>query len=125
MLKTDEGKTLLIRGYATNVLPVHSCCHFLCIPNYRNLCIVNFRLQPFMSAFGGLEVGAAGVIIYSLINKSAFFDNLVPWACLLLVVLKVVEIILQIKASEPFAAMVGPLVVLVLVVGFYLLRQSI
>lgn len=81
--------------------------------------------KPFMSAFGGLEVGTAGVIIYSLINKSAFFDQLVPWACLLLVVLKVVEIILQIKASEPFNAMVGPIVVLALVAGFYLLRQSI
>jgi hypothetical protein len=81
--------------------------------------------KPFMSAFGGLEVGAAGVIIYSLVNKSAFFDQLVPWACLLLVVLKVVELFLQIKASEPFAAMVGPIVVLVLVTGFYFLRQSI
>jgi len=81
--------------------------------------------KPFMSAFGGLEVGAAGVILFSLINKSAFFDKLVPWACLLLVVLKVVELILQIKASEPFAAMVGPIVVLALVTGFYFLRQSI
>lgn len=81
--------------------------------------------KPFMSAFGGLEVGAAGVIIYSLVNKSTFFDQLVPWACLLLVVLKVVELFLQIKASEPFAAMVGPIVVLVLVTGFYFLRQSI
>ena len=81
--------------------------------------------KPFMSAFGGLEVGAAGVIIYSLINKSAFFDKLVPWACLLLVVLKVVELFLQIKASEPFAAMVGPIVVLVLVVAFFFIRQSI
>ena len=81
--------------------------------------------KPFMSAFGGLEVGAAGVIIYSLVNKSAFFDQLVPWACLLLVVLKIVELFLQIKASEPFAAMVGPIVVLVLVTGFYFLRQSI
>ena len=81
--------------------------------------------KPFMSAFGGLEVGAAGVIIYSLVNKSAFFNQLVPWACLLLVVLKIVELFLQIKASEPFAAMVGPIVVLVLVTGFYFLRQSI
>ncbi|TXE15255.1 hypothetical protein ES692_17510 [Psychroserpens burtonensis] len=81
--------------------------------------------KPFMSAFGGLEVGAAGVIIYSLVNKSAFFDQLVPWACLVLVVLKVVELILQNKASEPFAAMVGPIVVLVLVAAFYFIRQSI
>ena len=81
--------------------------------------------KPFMSAFGGLEVGAAGVILFSLFNKGGFNDKLVPWACLLLVLLKVVELILQIKASEPFAAMVGPIVVLVLVTGFYLLRQSI
>jgi len=81
--------------------------------------------KPFMSAFGGLEVGAAGVILYSLFNKSSFFDKLVPWACLLLVVLKVVELILQYKASEPFAAMVGPIVVLVLVAAFYFIRQSI
>lgn len=82
-------------------------------------------MKPFMSAFGGLEVGAAGVILFSLFSKGGFNDKLVLWACLVLVILKVVELILQIKASEPFAAMVGPLVVLALVTGFYLLRQSI
>ena len=81
--------------------------------------------KPFMSAFAGLEVGAAGVILFSLFSKGGFNDKLVPWACLVLVVLKVVELILQNKASEPFAAMVGPFVVLALVAGFYFLRLSI
>lgn len=80
--------------------------------------------KPFMSAFGGLEVGAAGVILFSLFSKGGFNDKLVPWACLVLVVLKVVELILQYKASEPFAAMVGPIVVLVLTTAFYFLRQN-
>ena len=81
--------------------------------------------KPFMNAFGGLEVGAAGVILFSLFNKGGFNDKLVPWACLVLVVLKVVELILQYKANEPFAAMVGPIVVLVLTGAFYFLRQNI
>ena len=78
-----------------------------------------------MSAFGGLEVGAAGVILFSLFNKGGFNDKLVPWACLVLVILKVVELILQYKASEPFAAMVGPIVVIALTAGFYILRQNL
>ena len=32
--------------------------------------------KPFMSAFRGLEVGAAGIIFFSFINNSAFFDKL-------------------------------------------------
>jgi hypothetical protein len=54
-----------------------------------------------------------------------FNDKLVHWACLVLVVLKVLELILQIKASEPFAAMVGPTVVLLLIAGFLFLKQNI
>jgi len=49
----------------------------------------------------------------------------VHWACLVLIVLKVLELILQIKASEPFAAMVGPIVVLLLIAGFLFLKQNI
>lgn len=82
-------------------------------------------VKPLMSAFGGLEVGVAGIILFSLFYEGGFNDKLVPWACLVLVVLKIVELILQYKASEPFAAMVGPIVVLVLVAAFYFLRQSI
>ena len=78
--------------------------------------------RPFMSAFGGLEVGAIGVVLYSLFNSGSFFDQLVPWACLLLLVLKLVELFLQIRASAPFAAMVGPIVVIVLTAAFYFLR---
>ena len=81
--------------------------------------------KPFMSAFGGLEVGAAGVILFSLFSKGGFNDKLVPWACLVLVVLKVVELILQYKASEPFAAMAGPIVVLILIAGFLFLKQNV
>ena len=80
-------------------------------------------VKPFMSAFGGLEVGAAGVIFFSLFSKGGFNDKLVPWACLLLIILKVVELILQYRASESFAAMVGPIVVLGLVAVFYFIRQ--
>ena len=39
--------------------------------------------DPFMMAFGGLETGAAGVILWSLFNKGDFTDKLVPWACLM------------------------------------------
>ena len=81
--------------------------------------------KPFMSAFGGLEVGAAGVILFSLFSKGGFNDKLVPWACLVLVVLKVVELILQYKASEPFTAMAGPIVVLILIAGFLFLKQNV
>ncbi|MCH2229500.1 MAG: DoxX family protein [Crocinitomicaceae bacterium] len=81
--------------------------------------------KPFMSAFGGLEVGAAGVILFSLFSTGGFNDVLVPWVCLVLAFLKIVELILQYKANEPFAAMVGPIVVLILVTAFYLIRQSI
>ena len=81
--------------------------------------------KPFMSAFGGLEVGAAGVILFSLFSKGGFNDKLVPWACLVLVVLKVVELILQYKASEPFAAMAGHIVVLILIAGFLFLKQNV
>jgi hypothetical protein len=80
--------------------------------------------QPFMSAFGGLEVGAIGVILYSLTNSSSFFDQLVPFAVLGLVVLKVVELILQYRGNAPFAAMVGPIVVIVLTAAFYFLRGT-
>lgn len=81
--------------------------------------------KPIMSAFGGLETGVAGVLLFSLFNKSDFFDKIVPYACIVLVVLKIIELTLQHKANEPFAAMVGPLFVLALVIAFYLLRQSI
>ncbi len=78
--------------------------------------------KPFMSAFGGLEVGAAGVILSSLLNESSFFDQLVPYALLGLLVLKVVELVLQYRGNAPSAAMVGPIVVIVLTVAFYFLR---
>lgn len=81
--------------------------------------------KPFISAFGGLEVGAAGVILFSLFSKGVFNDKLVNWACLVLVVLKVLELILQIKVREPFAAMAGPTVVLLLITGFLFVRQKI
>lgn len=78
--------------------------------------------KPFMSAFGGLEVGAIAVIIVSLSSKGGFFDKLVPWACLILIILKLIELFLQLKANEVFVAMVGPIVVIVLTVAFYFLR---
>lgn len=81
--------------------------------------------EPLMLAFGGLENGIAGIILWSLFNKGDFNEQLVPWACLLLLVLKVVELGLQIRAKEPFAAMVGPLFVIALTIGFYLLRQGV
>ena len=78
--------------------------------------------QPFMSAFGGLEIGAAAVILYSLFNRGGFFDQLVPFAVLGLLVLKVVELILLYRGEAPSAAMVGPIVVIVLTIAFYFLR---
>ncbi len=78
--------------------------------------------QPFMKAFGGLEVGAASVILYSLLNESSFFDQIVPYAVLGLLILKVVELFLQYRRGAPSAAMVGPIVVIVLTIAFYFLR---
>ncbi len=78
--------------------------------------------RSFMSAFGGLEVGAAGVILYSLFNQISFFDQLVPYALLGLLVLKVLELILQFRAEAPRAAMVGPVVANGLTTAFYFLR---
>jgi hypothetical protein len=81
--------------------------------------------EPLMLAFGGLENGIAGVILWSLFNEGDFIHQLVPWACLLLLVLKVVELGLQTRAKESFAAMVGPLFVIALTIGFYFLRKGI
>lgn len=78
--------------------------------------------RPFMSAFGGLEVGAAGVILYSLFNRGSLFYQLIPYAVLGLLVLKVVELILQYRGKAPSAAMVGPVVVIALTITFYFLR---
>ena len=78
--------------------------------------------RPFMSAFGGLEVGAAGVILSSLFFSGSANDLLVPYAVLGLLVLKVVELFLQYRGNAPSAAMVGPIVVIVLTIAFYFLR---
>jgi len=50
---------------------------------------------------------------------------LLPWACLVLVLLKLVELSLQIKAGELIAAMVGPTIVLKLIAGVHFLKQNI
>ena len=63
------------------------------------------------------------MFIWWCLVLSCLFACLVVF--LVLVVLKIVELTLQYKADEPFAAMVGPLFVLALVSAFYLLRQSI
>ena len=78
--------------------------------------------EPFMRAFGGLEVGAASVILFSLFFSGSANDNLVPYAILGLLVLKVVELVLQYRGEAPSAAMVGPIVVIVLTIAFYFLR---
>lgn len=81
--------------------------------------------EPLMLAFGGLETGIAGIILWSLFNEGDFYEHFVPWACLTLLILKVVELGLQFRAKEPFAAMVGPLFVIALTIGFFFLRQGI
>ena len=78
--------------------------------------------EPFMKAFGGLEVGAAGVILFSLFFSGSANDKFVPYAVLGLLVLKVVELFLQYRGNAPSAAMVGPIVVIVLTIAFYFLR---
>lgn len=81
--------------------------------------------KPFVSAFGGLEVGAVGIILINLFNLGGLNDKLVPWACLAMIVLKAVELILQKRSNQPFAAMVGPIVVIVLTVTFYSLKMGV
>ena len=78
--------------------------------------------RPFMSTFGGLEVGAAGVILFGLFNRGSFFDGLVPYALLALLALKSVELFLQVREKAPSAAMVGPIVVIVLAMVLFFLR---
>jgi len=78
--------------------------------------------RPFMSAFGGLEVGAAGVILFGLFNRGSFFDGLVPYALLALLALKTFELFLQVREKAPSAAMVGPIVVIVLGIIMFFLR---
>ena len=78
--------------------------------------------RPFMSAFGGLEVGAIGVILFSLFNSGSVNDQLVPYAVALMIILKLVELFLMYRESAPSAAMPGPIVVIVLTAAFYFLR---
>ena len=62
------------------------------------------------------------VILFSLFFSGSANDQLVPYAVLGLLVLKVVELFLQYRGDAPAAAMVGPIVVIVLTVAFYFLR---
>ena len=80
--------------------------------------------KPFMRAFGGLELGAIGVIFSNLFYKDGFNERLFPFACLLLLALKLTELFLQFRANEPLAAKVGPMVVIALTVAFYFLKQT-
>ncbi len=74
----------------------------------------------FAKAFGGLELGATGVIVSSLFGGGQ--NIVVLGAILLLIVLKVLELILQAINKEPFKAMVGPILVIVLTTAFFFLR---
>ena len=78
--------------------------------------------RPFMSAFGGLEVGAIGVILVNLSSQGSMFGQLVPYAAGLMIVLKVAELFLFSRAKAPSAAYPGPIVVMILTVAFYCLR---
>lgn len=69
-----------------------------------------------MSAFGGGgRSRSCRDYLFSLFNQGCFNDKLLPWAFLALVFLKALELPLQAKAKETFAAMVSPIVVLILV----------
>ncbi len=78
--------------------------------------------RPFMSAFGGLEMGVIGVILFSLFNRGSVNDQLVPYAVGLMIVLKVVELFMFMRAKAPSAAYPGPIVVMILTIAFYFLR---
>ena len=78
--------------------------------------------RPFMSAFGGLEVGAIGVVLVNLSSQGSMFGQLVPYAVGLMIVLKGVELFLFSRAKAPSAAYPGPIVVMILTVAFYFLR---
>ena len=81
--------------------------------------------DPMMMAFGGLEMGAAGVILFSLFNRSGPNEGLVPWAGGVIIILMGLMLALQFQAGEPTAAKVGPIVVIALAVAFLFLRRSI
>ncbi len=81
--------------------------------------------KPIMSVFGGLEVGAIGIILFSLFYKGSFNDKIVPWACLVLVILKVVDLILHLKTREPFPHVIDPIIVITLTAAFYFLRKRL
>ena len=78
--------------------------------------------RPFMSAFGGLEVGAIGVILVSLSSQGRMFNQLIPYAVGLMIVLKVIELFMLSRAKAPSAAYPGPIVVMILTIAFYFLR---
>ena len=78
-----------------------------------------------MMAFGGLEIGAVGIIITSLFNPGGFNDKLVPWAGITIVILMGLMLVLQNRAGEPFAAKVGPLVVITLAITFLIVRNLV
>ena len=78
--------------------------------------------RPFMSAFGGLEVGAIGVILVNLSSQGRLFNQLVPYAVGLMIMLKGVELFLFYRGKAQSAAYPGPIVVLILTVAFYFLR---
>ena len=78
--------------------------------------------RPFMSAFGGLEVGTIGVILVNLSSQGSMFGQLVPYAAGLMILLKVVALFLFSRAKAPSAAYPGPIVVMILTMAFYFLR---
>ena len=78
--------------------------------------------RPFMNAFGGLEMGAIGVILVSLSSQGRMFTQFIPYAVGLMIVLKGVELFLFSRAKAPSAAYPGPIVVMILTVAFYFLQ---
>ena len=74
-----------------------------------------------MKFFGGLEAGVAGVVLWSIVTPGGFNEQLLPWACLVMLVIKAYELSLQFKTNQPLAAKFGPMVMMGLVVIYYTL----
>lgn len=71
-----------------------------------------------MQIFGALELVAAAIILLRLITPELAIVAYVGWACLMLIILWSLVLFRQHQTNEPFAAKVGPIVVINLCAAF-------
>ncbi|HCH32487.1 MAG TPA: hypothetical protein DE045_06080 [Oceanospirillaceae bacterium] len=74
-----------------------------------------------MKLFGAVESTVAGMVLWHLTSASLVSQQLLTWACVVMLVIKAYELSLQFKTNQPGAAKVGPLVMMVLAAAVYYL----